>query len=321
MKHLRMFSWFAILLLLWSCSTQTPAPTEPPQLQEQVNYQETILKTIDAINQQLSSRTFRLGKPGAQQEVTLFLNEVHVLQTQSILDDIIVLSPSRWVPFDARRNADGDKLTYLIDESDGNTASGLSSSQTTKALKRGTERFAKWMKNQTRRARLVRRSDTGVDPDITDSICGYGYGDPFLADIVHAGWYPGSTFDCWFGPGAKNFILAVSFSYIFLDHSNNPTDIDGNGFLDRALNENYYNDYFGDPNGIASFPWEITEEEGALDVQTVGMHEFGHSLCIGHVKPPIGHSLMEAIYEGPFRRLDPYTRLNLAILYKPWPNT
>ena len=50
--------------------------------------------------------------------------------------------PFRWVPNDARRLADGDKITYMFDESHGATASGLSSAQTEAAIEQALSTWA-----------------------------------------------------------------------------------------------------------------------------------------------------------------------------------
>jgi hypothetical protein len=57
--------------------------------------------------------------------------------------------------------------------------------------------------------------------------------------------------------------------------------------MDTALNEVYYNDNFGDPDGTSpDNPWVIDEELPGIDVETVALHESGHSLCVGHFGPP-----------------------------------
>jgi hypothetical protein len=65
---------------------------------------------------------------------------------------------------------------------------------------------------------------------------------PFFADIVHAGWYPYGFFEC-FEPGGGHGILGVSVTFIWVDTSTDlPTDVNGDGYLDTALVEIYYND-------------------------------------------------------------------------------
>ena len=96
----------------------------------------------------------------------------------------------------------------------------------------------------------MKRADSGADPDIFDAFFGFGgFGNPFLADIVEAGWLPKAFFDAVGGPGGGDGILAFSVSFIFTDAVGNPTDINGDNYLDTALNEVYYNNNFGDPGG------------------------------------------------------------------------
>ncbi|MBC8647056.1 MAG: hypothetical protein H7X85_07825 [Thermoanaerobaculia bacterium] len=45
----------------------------------------------------------------------------------------------RWVANDPRRLADGTNITYLVDQSDGDTASGLSNAQTEAAIDRAMD--------------------------------------------------------------------------------------------------------------------------------------------------------------------------------------
>ena len=57
--------------------------------------------------------------------------------------------------------ADGDKLTYLVDQSDGATASGLSSAQTEGAIDRALDT---WQANRCfGTVDIVKRGDSGGD--------------------------------------------------------------------------------------------------------------------------------------------------------------
>jgi hypothetical protein len=77
-----------------------------------------------------------------------------------------------------------------------------------------------------------------------------------------------------------------------------PTDINGDNRLDTALNEVYYNDNFGDPSGDrAGNPWGIDVLLPGIDVETVALHENGHSLGIGHFGPPPA-AVMNPVYAG-----------------------
>ena len=148
-----------------------------------------------------------------------------------------------------------------------------------------------------KKLRLVKRPDSGADPDIFDAFFGFGsFGNPFLADIVEAGWLPAAFFDAV--TGAPDNVLAFSVSYIFVDDAGNPTDINGDNFLDTALNEVYYNDRFGEPGTPrAGNPWGINIAAPGIDVETVALHENGHSLGLGHNGPP-PVSVMNPVYGG-----------------------
>jgi hypothetical protein len=203
----------------------------------------------------------------------------------------------RWVAGDARRFADGENITYLVDQSDGATGSGLTNAQTEAALDRALDTWDG--SNCLKKVDIVKRADSGADPDVFDSFFGFGgFGNPFLADIVEAGWLPKAFFDAAAGPGGGDEILAFSISFIFIDGAGNPTDINGDGYIDTALNEVYYNDNFGNPGGTRpGFPWGINIALPGLDVETVGLHENGHSLGLGHFGPPPA-AVMNSVYAG-----------------------
>jgi hypothetical protein len=227
--------------------------------------------------------------------------------------------PFRWVPNDPRRLADGTNLTYLVDQSDGATASGLSNAQTEAAI---DSSLNTWNGQQClRKVNLVKRADGGADPDIFDSFFGFGgFGDPFLADIVDAGWLPRAYFEAVGGPGGGRGILAFSVTFIFDDGAGNPTDINGDNFLDTALNEVYYNDTFGDPgDDRAGNPWGIDIALPGIDVETVSLHENGHSLGLGHFGPPPS-AVMNPVYSGMNQDPDPADNSGMCANYASWPN-
>jgi hypothetical protein len=150
-----------------------------------------------------------------------------------------------------------------------------------------------------RKVEIEKRADSGIDPDIFDFFVGFGgLGNPFLADIVHAGWLPRAYFEAVGGPGGRRGILAFSVTFIFTDDDGVPTDINNDGYLDTALNEVYYNDTFGDPaDDRAGNPWGIDAALPGIDVETVALHESGHSLGLGHFGPPPS-AVMNPIYAG-----------------------
>ena len=230
--------------------------------------------------------------------------------------DRILQQPFRWVPNDSRRNAAGNDITYLVDQSDGATASGLSNADTEAAIDRG---FDTWQADSClRKVALVKRADSGEDPDIFDSFFGFGSaGDPFLADIVNAGWLPRAFFEAV--TGAPDNVLAFSVTFIFTDEFGNPTDIDGNNYLDTALNEVYYNDTFGTPGEPREgFPWGININLPGIDVETVAVHENGHSLGVGHFGPP-PTAIMNPVYAGILHELAPIDHAGMCTIWSSWP--
>jgi hypothetical protein len=219
---------------------------------------------------------------------------------------------------DPRRLADGDRLTYLVDQSDGATASGLASAQTEGAIDRS---FDTWQANRCfGKVDIVKRADNGDDPDIFDSFFGFGgFGNPFLADIVEAGWLPRAYFEAVGGPGGGRGILAFSVTFIFTDNQGNPSDVNGDNRLDTALNEVYYNDNFGNPAGDrAGNPWGIDIVLPGIDVETVALHENGHSLGIGHFGPPPA-AVMNPVYAGIRHSPLAVDSAGMCSIYSSWP--
>jgi hypothetical protein len=225
----------------------------------------------------------------------------------------------RWVANDPRRLADGENITYLVDQSDGATSSGLTNVQTEGAIDRAMHT---WQTNPCfAKVNIVKRADSGADPDIFDAFFGFGgFGDPFLADITNAGWLPRAFFEAVGGPGGGRGILAFSVSFIFVDPATGePTDINGDNRLDTALNEVYYNNTFGDPtDDRAGNPWGIDVLLPGIDVETVALHENGHSLGIGHFGPPPA-AIMNPVYAGIRQSPLPVDNAGMCSVWRSWP--
>ncbi len=227
--------------------------------------------------------------------------------------------PYRWVPNDPRRSADGDNIRYLVDVSHGTTISGLSSAQTEAAIDAA---LSTWGSDAAlKKVTIEKRPYTGIDPSIVDGLEGFGgIGTPFQADIVDAGWYPRAFFDAIGGPGGGSGILGVTFTFIFVDSNGNPSDINGDNYIDEAFTETYYNNTFGDPsNDRAGFPWAINVPLPAIDVQTVALHENGHALDLGHFGPP-PNAVMNPVYAGIRQSPFPSDDAGMNAVWGSWPN-
>src|SRR5918996_3554379 len=82
--------------------------------------------------------------------------------------------PFHWVADDDRRAADGDHLTYLVQQADSSIASGVASRDAEGAIDRAV---ATWAADSCLGSTaLVKRPDTGADADIFDAQFGYGGG-------------------------------------------------------------------------------------------------------------------------------------------------
>ena len=191
--------------------------------------------------------------------------------------------PFRWVPGDPRRAADGDRLTYLLERNDG-PGGGVVDESFEAAVDRAV---ASWGGMPCLSSNVVvKRPDTGTDSDIFDAQFGFGgFGDWQAADIVFAGWMPPTFFDAVAGEGSGTSVLAMSVTFIFVGPDGKPTDIDGDQQFDTAANEIYFND---------GFSWQIGS---GIDVETVALHEVGHSLGVGHIGSP-SKSVMNPVYTG-----------------------
>ncbi len=181
-----------------------------------------------------------------------------------------------FVPFDWRRTGwsgssggPTDDITYAVDLGDG-AIDFLSAAATTAAIDAA---MGTWDGEKCSDLPITKVSDGGFDLGVQAWLWGLG-GSPYVvADIMHAGWN-----DVNFGGG----VLGVTITFGFC----NPclptpvwTDMDGNGKLDAAFREIYY-----DPvNNIgAPQPWPWTTDGTGIDVETVALHEAGHGLSQAH---------------------------------------
>ena len=203
-----------------------------------------------------------------------------------------------FVPFDPRRSWSGpsggpaDDITEAIDQTgDAVPVFGvLTEPQTTAAILAAA---GTWQALTCSELPLSLNPTFGLDVGAVAFLNGLG-GSPFVfADVQHAGWR-----DINFAGG----VLAVTFTFVFVDDDGNPTDIDGNKVGDTAFREIYY-----DP----SFTWR--NDGGNIDVQTVSLHEQGHGLSQAHFGTvyrkndgtiqAAPRAVMNALYAAPLREL------------------
>jgi matrixin len=311
------------LAAMYACERQTTNPDEPGNValtQSQGTGDPAILALMNGANQRLRAR----GLHVAVEAIQYFTigegrpsNRIHAQEF-------------RWVPNDPRRVAQGDDVTYLIATNRATTASGLTAAQTTGALRRA---LGTWGADPALdKVDLVERPYTGGDVTIFDELIDAERprtrfddfpkqdGNPFVADIVNAGWLPRDFFEKAGGPGGGRGILAFSVSFIFTNDDGSPTDINGDNRLDTALNEVYYNNTFGDPaSDRANRPWGIDVGGLGIDVETVALHENGHSLGIGHFGPP-PDAVLNPVYAGIRQSPLAPDDAGMSAVWSSWPN-
>ena len=220
---------------------------------------------------------------------------------------------SLFVARDPRRGGQ-DALSYLVDQSDGealafadptgNAAVVLPNAVTEARIDAS---MARWQNSPACPGPgVVKVADNGSDPDLIDGLV---FGDPTLigtpqADITHAGWLPRAFFDA-LAPNGSASILGVTFTFIFIDGSGNPTDLDHNGRSDTAFREIYYN---------KRFAWsEGPSRPRGIDIESVSTHESGHAFGLGHFGKVFldnngtikfaPRAVMNAVYVSPFAEL------------------
>jgi hypothetical protein len=322
MRVIRLAAALAVgVAAIYACDRQPTTPTETPGTslaQSQGSGDPAILALMNKANQRLQARGVHVAIEGIE----------YFTLGSSRPSNRIHAQEFRWVPNDPRRLAQGNDITFLLATNRATTASGLTVAQTTGAIGRA---FATWSSDASLdNVALVQRPYAGGDVTIFDELIDEAAGtrfddfrrepgNPFVADIVNAGWLPRAYFETAGGPGGGRGILAFSVSFIFTDDNGNPTDIDGNQRFDTALNEVYYNDTFGDRrDDRAGNPWSINQPLPAIDVETVALHENGHSLGLGHFGPP-PDAVMNPVYAG--IRHDPFSAddAGLKAIWSNWP--
>jgi hypothetical protein len=169
---------------------------------------------------------------------------------------------AHFVPLDPRRGGIAN-ITYRVDQTEG-AVDGLTVAQTSAAIDRA---MTTWNNVNCSTLPITKLPDLpGFDLGIIEALL---FGQPTgligTADIVHAGWLPGGLLPA--------NVIGVTFTLIFVDELDQPTDIDNNGKADVAFREILYND---------AFTWTVDPNNSNIDIETVALHESGHGLSQGH---------------------------------------
>ena len=153
----------------------------------------------------------------------------------------------------------------------------------------------------------------GFDQGYVQAIVGSGGGFFVTGDIMFSGFLSQSGF---MGPNT----LGVHFGFNFIDlATGEPSDINGDGYADKAFGDIYFND---------DFPWSV--DGSAVDIETVALHEAGHGLSQDHFgkgfvtkKGKLQFSpraVMNATYFGIERDLKGTDKGGHCSLWGAWPN-
>ena len=267
MRMTRLGAWAAILLTA-SCSSESVTPGSAPNFSTSAAIEEgPVSAQLARINDSLAA----LGLNIAVQKAEFLLAPTAPVPASGQIvfaNDRAKQLTSRWVPNDPRREADGNRLTYMnvtpfmAANGAGNAEGGIDAS------------FATWDAMKCTTLDIVKRPWNGGNPSAILSVGGLQPVSPFSADIVTMGYLPGFIFDVVLGPGASTNVLGVTFTFVFLELAGGPnSDIDGDGRTDTALKEVWYND---------DFDWTLSGLGDDIDVETVALHENGHALELGH---------------------------------------
>lgn len=254
-----------------ACTSDAPAPIEP-ESDAAFSVATAPALEYDAIQQNLANINAQLASNGAsfvveRVELSLAPNADPASPNLIFAFDRTLRLPSRWVPGDARRFADGDNLTFA------NFVPLMIANGATPGEAAIDAAFATWNGVQCSNLPLVKRVLPGnIFPSAILGFSGLA-NDPFAADIATIGFVPGFIFDLVLGPGTSSSVLGVTFTFVFVKFAGGPpSDIDNNQRTDTAIKEIWYND---------AFLW--TNSGGAgTDIETVALHEEGHALELGH---------------------------------------
>ncbi|TCI93788.1 matrixin family metalloprotease [Tenacibaculum sp. M341] len=236
-------------------------------------------------------------------------NQAHNLADKDVLTVIPIIDASneyrtgfRFIPNDPRREG-RDNLTYVVVSEFATSPSGIPSEQIFDDMYDVWEN-ASVCNNVAIDKQAFSLATDGFPSTILN--LGDGVSSP-VADHNVIGYIPAFIFDL-IGASSTN-TLAVNFSFGFRDENGNFTDINGDGKIDLSHTETWFNDNVNwSADGLAP---------GSVDIASVALHEFGHSLGLGHSGVLIASVNENGQPDGDFLQFSPVNVMNPSYIGNP----
>lgn len=316
-------------LVIFSCEDPEVPQHDLTAQTPQVVLPEAILKSLGHMNgkteknlKKMLNSTVLEKSPYKITDIEVYTIASEPLQVQTVDQQFESTLPQRWVPNDTRRNWNGDGDLKDIDWVAFPPLAVANG--TFNALPIYRAMYDKW-ENDGYCTTVDIDEDlydpTSGNPSLILGIGGQAPASQPLADISVVGFIPGSIFEALLG---STNVLGVTFAYSFVDPATGQPVSTTRGKADKAYNEVWFNN---------SFQWSEGPENG-VDLESVILHEFGHSMNLGHfgilqafieddgsydlVYQPV--NTMNAIYIGERRNfLGPNDKGNYCESWGSWP--
>lgn len=270
----------SVLLLCTACNDNYVTEVPPAIIQKEVT-----ITVPDAITKNMAIKSGRVEVQLAEVlNSTLFTNtnfkvaEVEVYRMADASTEVETLEQtfqstlsSRWVPNDARRNWNGDNDLNDIDWMPFTPLAvangGINAEPVYDAM------YAKWENEGFCKTLNIDKSPYNPsmgNPSIILGIGGLPPAENPSSDITVLGFVPAAIMEAVLG--SEN-VLGVAFSFVFINPETGEPIKTTRGKDDKAYSEVWFN------NG---YTWAKGAGPGVIDIESVVLHEFGHTLNLGH---------------------------------------
>ncbi|KAA1246969.1 hypothetical protein [Aquimarina sp. RZ0] len=257
------------------------------------------LSIFQELNKKLAGKNYEI----AQVEIYTAITEAADIHAASILpvpgaSSVDYRTGFRFIPNDARRD-NRTNLTYVTVSEFATSANGIVSEEVFDAM------YNIW-ENETNCNNVAidkQAFDLATD-GLPSTILSLNGGDPLgpIADHNVIGYVPAFIFE---EIGAPPGVLAVNFSFAFLDEDGNRTDINNDGKFDTSHTETWFND---------SVNWSTDGAPGTVDINSVALHEFGHSVGHGHSGTLLASFDENGQFTGEFLQFSPTNVMNASYI-------